>query len=510
MSTLVALVMGSLCLSLSLGASAFSVRVSSGNPVRWAEPNIPFHIQYEGSDNLTSEVSLQAVTNGFESWMDVDCTDLTFQAVGDAPNPSTVLLAGAMPNGKNELVWMEDSTWQLGKWVLGVTAPLIHLNGELYEADIAFNGYHLKFTVNGNGGTDLESVAVHEIGHMFGMQHNIGPYSWNDPPTMAPSISGGLKSRTLEYDDTLGVCFLYPKIEPWGCGDDEDCPMVLDQNDQGEDFYAGSFQCGDDGTCSILDLYPEDTSLMGEECTTDASCVDDLYCQPWQDSAMCTSYCVSANPQCPETFYCEPFQSYPQYGACLPDDGEIKKPGVDGCASSEVCSEGMLCLPLPDASKKVCTLLCTVGEDATCPEGELCFSYGNPTGGCFSPDLIDPPDPDPDADADGGSQPDDVASIPDLGPTVDTAHTPPPEDGVSAGDTGPGPVDDASTDPQVETLGGGVDAVANLPESPGDAGKPSGGCGAGGGAAPSWLFVWLALTLAPMRRRLLQAGSPSA
>ena len=137
-------------------ALAFSVRVAGGNPVRWAEHYIPFHIQYEGSDNLTSEASLQAVTNGFESWMDASCSDLFFEPIGDVPNPNTVLLVGNGPNGKNELVWLEDDNWQLGNYVLGVTAPMIYGSGELYEADIAFNGLHLKWTVNGNGGTDLE------------------------------------------------------------------------------------------------------------------------------------------------------------------------------------------------------------------------------------------------------------------------------------------------------------------------------------------------------------------
>ena len=61
-----ALVLLALLSLVAFEAMAFSVRVAGGNPVRWAEPYIPFYIQYAGSDNLTSEVSLQAVTNGFE------------------------------------------------------------------------------------------------------------------------------------------------------------------------------------------------------------------------------------------------------------------------------------------------------------------------------------------------------------------------------------------------------------------------------------------------------------
>ena len=162
---------------------------------------------------------------------------------------------------------------------------------------------------------------------MFGMQHNIGPYSWNQPPTMAPNIAGGLKSRSLEEDDILGVCFLYPKVQPWSCTSDEECPMILDQDQDGDDFYAGSYQCGSDGTCSTLDLYPENTSQLGEECTTDASCVDDLYCQPWLDSAICTGYCQPANDNCPDEFYCEPFVSYPSTGPVFPRTERSRSPG---------------------------------------------------------------------------------------------------------------------------------------------------------------------------------------
>ena len=130
-----------------------------------------------------------------------------FEELGDAPNPNVTVLTGNSPDGVNSLVWIEDDNWSLGKWVLGVTGPIITQDGSLVEADIAFNGLHLTWTTDGNGGTDLESVAVHEIGHMFGMQHNLGPYNWAEPPTMTPNIQPKLKSRTPEWDDQMCACF---------------------------------------------------------------------------------------------------------------------------------------------------------------------------------------------------------------------------------------------------------------------------------------------------------------
>ena len=386
-------------LTMASSAHAFSVRVViDGVPTRWKNPVIPYYLQYAGSDDLSPEESVDTIRKAFESWRSIECSKVDFEELGDAPNPNVTVLTGNSPDGVNSLVWIEDDNWSLGKWVLGVTGPIITQDGSLVEADIAFNGLHLTWTTDGNGGTDLESVAVHEIGHMFGMQHNLGPYNWAEPPTMTPNIQPKLKSRTPEWDDQMCACFLYPEGGVWNCESDSECPKILGQTADGQDTYIGAFVCQDeDKTCVDPKIWAN-TSNLGETCTFDSTCAGELFCYPWAKDGVCTTYCDISAQDCDEDFSCEPIPEFPLYGVCIPASGEAFVPGAGpaGCATSQVCQEGDVCLPIPDESKKLCTSICALDGD-DCPEGEGCWDYGKgkTNGACFSYDLWPGGEPDP-------------------------------------------------------------------------------------------------------------------
>jgi hypothetical protein len=403
-----------LCL-LAPNVAALSVATVGYVPVRWNTSELSYYLELAGSDDLSPEESLEAVNRAFESWMEIECSDLLFEFSGDAPDPNASMLAGAGANGQNDIVWIEDSTWTFGSYVLGITAPLYVNDAIIYEADIAFNGLEVTWKVSGGGQwkSDVESVAVHEIGHFFGLQHNLGPYDWSgELPTMHPSVLSKNKSRSLEEDDVMGACFLYPQGGEWNCVDDEQCPMIVSNQEDGDEYYAGAFLCNETtGLCSDVELFEDGVSQLGESCEEDLNCVGELYCQPWVDGSLCTHYCLVEDGGCEPGYTCSPFENYPEFGVCLPDSGEINEPSGKGldCQGVSDCEPGEVCLPTPEGDTSLCTVMCLLDDDASCPDGQICWSYNNgkETGGCFEPSLV------PGADNDGTESEDVPEDIPE-------------------------------------------------------------------------------------------------
>lgn len=470
-------------------AHGFSVRLSASNEVvRWPTPLVQYYIQYLGSDNLTSEESLLGVRRAFDSWVDVGCSALTFEELGDAPNPATSLLIGKVANGINEVVWVEDDSWATnitGQYTLAVTLPLHDSDtGHMIEADIVFNGYQYSWKLDSGGGTDLEGVALHEIGHMFGMQHNL-LYDNVQPPTMAPYISGQNKSRTLELDDEMGVCFLYP-ADDYTCSDDAECPKVVGRDQQGNEFYTGAFPCTPDasdpenapGTCGPFALNVTGIANLGEACPNQEACAAGFICTPLpdQNEDVCATACsVGSNDDCIEGFECVPFAIQPSTGACLPAGGEPFPPGNGplGCIGGSSCAEGQQCIDTPrdDDSLKLCVSTCAADGSKVCPEGTECyfFSEGAAIGACFEPQHIY----------------EDWGAEPELEPVPDEPE-PEPE-------------------PMPEVAEAEPDAPEAVEPEPVVPATPSDGCGSG--ATPTAglsLFLLLALGLA--RRRYSGAG----
>jgi hypothetical protein len=98
------------------------------------------------------------------------------------------------------------------------------LTGELLESDVFFNSaFAWSVSDAGEPGRfDLQSIAVHEIGHMNGLGHSMigetertasGHRVLAAETVMFPYAygSGSIISRTLRADDVAGVSDLYPE-----------------------------------------------------------------------------------------------------------------------------------------------------------------------------------------------------------------------------------------------------------------------------------------------------------
>jgi hypothetical protein len=108
--------------------------------------------------------------------------------------------------------------------VLGATTFLLDATtGEIREADIFFNTRFNWSVANAGeaGRVDLESIAVHEIGHLLGLGHSALGETETIPggrrviasgSVMFPIAfsSGSIAERVLQPDDVAGISELYP------------------------------------------------------------------------------------------------------------------------------------------------------------------------------------------------------------------------------------------------------------------------------------------------------------
>ena len=374
-------------LGVAFSAHAYSIRTTpAGFIARWTQPNITWVVNPVGSDNISNGSDITAIQSSFNDWQNLSCSKLTFTKAGNT-SKSTNIATGEEPNGINEVVWVENSKWDYGQYVLGVTTPITYTNGNIIEADIAFNGYQVKWSTTGQfGRADVKSVAIHEIGHMFGLQHNLGGWPANNPPTMAPAADPYGKTASLETDDEWGACFLYPAGVTFPCANDAMCPFVLDTNpNNGEEFYTSKLYCNVD-VCAFQDGAVGPSKTLGAACATQTECKSPYFCQPIQGGGgYCSQLCQPASPNCPSGFGCFGY-SDGDGGACLPvDDEDPLKPEGDYCNSNDDCQTN-LCYPSMNGTWQ-CRSSCQ--SNAHCVSGTECFAApGYSTGGCLPLDLI--------------------------------------------------------------------------------------------------------------------------
>ncbi|MCL6479189.1 MAG: matrixin family metalloprotease [Peptococcaceae bacterium] len=150
-------------------------------------PNTP---DYAGEEN--------AVINAANTWNTVPGKTLTFNYGGSttATNYSY--------NGSNEVLWKD----------LGSTSTLAftcywYSGQSLLEADIVFNDYYIW-----NTEYDIQSIALHELGHVLGLLDLYGDYYYPDTPHDVDKVMFGFNAgetkRTLHTDDQAGIQWIYP------------------------------------------------------------------------------------------------------------------------------------------------------------------------------------------------------------------------------------------------------------------------------------------------------------
>jgi hypothetical protein len=180
-------------------------------------------VRYSISDQGATDVAIAdfqaAVDRAFATWQAVPTATITYQFAG---------LTAAQPGRDDGLSTLGFQNRPDLDRVLASTSFLVdRVSGALVESDIFFNtAFQWSVVPAGvTGRFDLESVALHEIGHMSGLGHSaLGETELREgagrrvlaaEAVMFPIAfaAGSVAGRTLKPDDLTGITDLYPEAD---------------------------------------------------------------------------------------------------------------------------------------------------------------------------------------------------------------------------------------------------------------------------------------------------------
>lgn len=213
------LLLAAMVLAIAIPAFAylFDFSGSSSGPVmdRWDQSAFPivWTLNPTTGSNISGSPVAGAIQASFNAWTSApntslfvtrgaDTTQTTFGA--DGVNLVCFVCQGDFSKDSSTLAVTFTTTANAGQNDLhGGTAKF---NGQIVDADILFNP-SVKFSVGSGSNQDLQTVATHEIGHFFGLDHSAVVAAMMFP--FAPPLR-----HTLGYDDVAGISQLYPKAVP--------------------------------------------------------------------------------------------------------------------------------------------------------------------------------------------------------------------------------------------------------------------------------------------------------
>jgi matrixin/carboxypeptidase family protein len=197
---------------LKLGSRVQNRTVS----LRWQNLPIRYYVTDQGTSGVSATDFQGAVTRAFNTWNAVDTANTSSQFAG---------FTQARPFADDGMVVIGYMDRPDLERTLAATNFLVDVtDGEIVESDIFFNTMFPWSTASGGetGRFDVESIALHEIGHLHGLGHSAlgeteirpgGRRVLGAEAVMFPiAFSGGsIADRTLRADDVAGITDLYPR-----------------------------------------------------------------------------------------------------------------------------------------------------------------------------------------------------------------------------------------------------------------------------------------------------------
>jgi hypothetical protein len=181
----------------------------------WRDMPVRYFITNEAGGGVSATALRDAVGRAFTSWQAVETAETSSEFVG---------FTAARPNEDDGLTVIGFENRPDQDRTLGATSFLVDtLTGEIVEAEIFLNSA-FDWSVASAGQTnrfDLESIALHEIGHLYGLGHSAlgetelrsgGRRVLAAEAVMFPIAfsAGSTEGRTLRADDMAGLSDIYP------------------------------------------------------------------------------------------------------------------------------------------------------------------------------------------------------------------------------------------------------------------------------------------------------------
>lgn len=204
--------------------AAFKISEQNGKECYWPDDSLPvtFELNKYGCPDCDGE--LDAIRLGSSHWTDVEESYFRFV---EGSETGIMNISSSAYDGHNVIVFYEPEYAELygqgglpfGGNYIGVTVFWFSEQAgynEIFECDLAFNGYDWEWDTS-SGGTqgkmDVENIATHELGHWLSLD-DLYEADSREYTMYGYSSAGEIKKRSLEYDDEDGIIYLYPEGSP--------------------------------------------------------------------------------------------------------------------------------------------------------------------------------------------------------------------------------------------------------------------------------------------------------
>ena len=197
---------------LKLGVSVDS---SDSIALTWGTMPVRYSVNDTGVNGVSAADFQAALARAFDRWQAVPTASITYQFAG---------FTSARPgdeDGRSTLGFRNEPT--LNRVLASTSFMVDDVTGEILESDIFFNSA-FQWSVSAGGASgryDVETIALHEIGHLSGLGHSAigetetgasGRKVTASGSVMFPIAfaAGVVTNRELRPDDIAGISDLYP------------------------------------------------------------------------------------------------------------------------------------------------------------------------------------------------------------------------------------------------------------------------------------------------------------